>query len=118
MVADLLTVDVNIRHLVGSADMENHPAPVEAFRQGQLFPVAQVGALGEVAVDTGQGCFRAEGHPDGQVIFLRQPAFLLGGKVPVSVQIEPVIPLHLGTGIDVPGLDFRVVFQVFSLRSP
>ena len=58
---------VHIHHgmLVHRADVQQHPSPVKAFRQGEAAAVGQDGTLGEMLLHPGQGRLRAEGHPDG-----------------------------------------------------
>jgi hypothetical protein len=77
--------------------MEQNSAPVEPLRQCELSSIAQPGTLSKMFLNTGQCGLRAEGHRDGAYSF-RLP--VIAGKVPLAVEIDPGIPLHLGTGID------------------
>ena len=97
------SVDIYIRFLVRRADVQQYPAPVESRRKNDIPPVPQAKSLFKMLPDTGKPAFRAERN---QYFFVIFTGFFPGcRKVPHSVQIQPVLPAHLGLGVILPGCD-------------
>ena len=96
MAAHGLTVEKHVRALICRADVQQHSAPVEAFRQGKTAGIIQQAALFVVLTKAGQLAFRAERYANATL------RFIIDRKIPNAVQIDPVSPAHLGTGVDIP----------------
>ena len=92
-----LAIEKHIRPLICRADVQQHAAPVEIFRQGEATGIAEQAALVIMLSDSGKTAFRAERNTDLAM------AFIIHMKVPCAVQIHKAVPPHLGTGINIPG---------------
>ena len=106
VVGDPGAVDIYHGGLIGGADVQQHPAPVEALRQGETAAVMQGCGLREVDLKAGQTAFRAEGDPDVVAIAVHI-------QFPGAVEVQVRIPAHLGPGVYSPGR-FSAVEQFFT----
>ena len=96
MGTDFLTVDRAFQDLVRRTDVQQHPPPVKALRQAYTAAVMQRCTLAKMPSHARQDALRAEGHPDVAPVILRR-------KCPCTIQIQPIIPAHSGSGICFPG---------------
>jgi hypothetical protein len=85
---------------------------MEAFGKSEGSAIAQSVTLGEMLVNAGEQTLRAERDKDGFIVCIGE--MLLGdGEIPLTVQVDVRVPLHLRTGIDGP----RLTGQRFPLGS-
>ena len=87
--------------LIRGINVQQHPIPAEALRQGEAAAIPQGQPLGEMIADAGKPALHAEG--DADLLFVSFGIFPTGGKVPPTVQVYITFATHLGTGIDLPG---------------
>ena len=104
-----LPIDIDRGDLVRRTDVQQHPATVKPFRQYNSPAVGQGAVFREMLPNAGEGTFGTEGHPDSPAVFPGQVLPLGYGKVPVSVEVQVRIPLHLGPGIYRPGSPRQVL---------